>query len=278
MLKSLATTLLLGLTVFVHPSSAMVDHPIHFVEKGKGPALIFLHGLGGDWTRWKAVIDPLSRNYRVIALDLLGFGRSDKPEIEYTERVLAGSLEKFMKDRGIGRATIVGNSMGAGVAYGFAVDHPERIERLIIVNGGPTRCTELRKNDDPFILKQTRVIDRESTRKYFEDLVFDKASITESVLDDLYRSRMKSTRATSSIVRSFVNGHGCLTTDEIRKIRVPTLFIWGKHDQLSSLDRAKKLHEEIPGSKLELIDDAAHLPHMEQPRKFVDALSTFLAS
>lgn len=262
---------------FLIRADSMVDQKINYVERGEGQrTVILLHGLGGDWTRWKAVLEPLAKNFRVIALDQLGFGKSSRPTISYSERVLAESLAHFMRDNKISQATIIGNSMGAGVAYGFAVDHPEMVERLIIVNGGPTRCGDLRKKDDPFITKQTKVIDREGVNRYFADLVYEKKVITPSVLDDLYRTRMESKETTYSMVQSFVTGEGCLTNEQIAKIRIPTLFIWGKHDQLSSLERGKRLQSEISGAQFSLIENAAHLPHMEQPQVFVDAVTTFM--
>lgn len=250
----------------------VAKYKLRFVEKGSGKPLILLHGLGGDWTRWKASLDLLAKEYRVIALDQLGFGQSDKPKIQYSERVLAKSLAAFMDQQKIPKATILGNSMGAGVAYAFAVDHPEKIEKLIIVNGGPTRCDRLMKKDSPFVQVQTKVISRDEVRQYFEDLVQNKAALTKEVLDDLYRTRTESASTTYSMVDSFVNGDGCLNTEQIKKIKAKTLFIWGESDKLSSLERGKELQAELKKSKFVLVKNAAHLPHMEQPVAFAQAV------
>ena len=111
-------------------------HRRAFVKVGEGPALLLLHGLGCDHTTWDAVIEPLSRRYTVIAPDLLGHGRSDKPRADYTLGGFANGMRDLLTVLGIDKVTVVGHSFGGGVAMQFAYQYPERTERLMLVATG----------------------------------------------------------------------------------------------------------------------------------------------
>jgi pimeloyl-ACP methyl ester carboxylesterase len=265
------------LTALANPVADTKSYKIKYVEKGTGQPLILLHGLTGDWTRWGTTIDLLAKNHRVIALDQLGFGESDKPDIAYSERLLSQSLAQFMKDKHISRATIVGHSMGAGVAYGFAVDHPDMVEKLILVDGGPLRCTELSKRDSRFVLSYNKAITRASVRQELEEMFFDKTKITAKMLDDRYRTEMESKLATASLVDAFITGRGCLTNGQIAALETPTLIIWGRHDGRESIEFAKRLREDVGNSELQILEESGHFPPLEQPETLVGKMQEFMA-
>lgn len=258
------------------PTPAIETYRLHYVERGHGAPLILLHGLGGDWRRWKQSIEPLSRRYRVIAIDQLGFGASDKPKIEYGDRVFARSLAAFMKSHHIERATVVGNSMGAGVAYAFAIDYPNLLDKLVIVGGGPTRCSELAKPDDPFFKRQALMKDRKSIVGSFEKMFYNPKKLSEQDRTEFYESRIKSQYASASEVHSFTSGFGCVRNDEIAKIKAPTLIVWGANDDPKSMAKVTRLKSELANVQIRWINQAAHLPHMEQPEAFVNAVTAFL--
>ena len=254
----------------------MESYRIHYVERGHGDTVILLHGLGGDWRRWKQSIEPLSRHYRVIAIDQLGFGTSDKPKIDYGDRIFARSLAVFMKRHHIERATVVGNSMGAGVAYAFAIDYPERLDKLVIVGGGPTRCSELAKVDDPFFKRQAQMKDRQSIVGGFEKMFYDPKKLSAQDREEFYESRLKSRYASDSEIHSFITGVGCVHNEEIAKIKASTLIIWGANDDARSMAKVTRLKSELRNVQIRWISQAAHLPHMEQPEAFVNAVTAFL--
>jgi pimeloyl-ACP methyl ester carboxylesterase len=112
---------------------------LHYLEAGHGAPVILLHGLGGDGSRWGPNIKPLSVDFRVIALDQIGFGQSDKPLANYHTGMLAEFLAGFIKTLGIPKASLVGNSMGAGTALYTAVHYPTIVDRIILADGGGFR-------------------------------------------------------------------------------------------------------------------------------------------
>jgi len=107
---------------------------IHYMEAGSGPVVIFLHGLGGDRKNWGPTIGPLSEKYRVIAPDQIGFGLSDKPLINYRIGTLVDVLDRMLKELKIERASLVGNSLGGWAAAAFTLAHPEKVDRLVLVD------------------------------------------------------------------------------------------------------------------------------------------------
>ncbi|HKS41714.1 MAG TPA: alpha/beta hydrolase, partial [Blastocatellia bacterium] len=107
---------------------------IHYQEAGSGPVVILLHGLGGDVSNWAQTIGPLSQKYRVIVPDQIGFGRSDKPMINYRVGTLVDFLDGFYKELKLERASLVGNSLGGWTAAAYTLAHPEKVERLVLVD------------------------------------------------------------------------------------------------------------------------------------------------
>src|SRR6516164_7359113 len=112
---------------------------LHYLEAGRGTPVVLLHGLGGDGSRWGPNIEPLARDFHVFALDQIGFGQSDKPLANYHTGMLAEFLVGFLKAVDMPRASLVGNSMGAGVALYTAVHYPAVIDRIVLADGGGYR-------------------------------------------------------------------------------------------------------------------------------------------
>ena len=141
----IAATLLFGATASaqerVEPAAkdaTVLGYKMHYLEAGRGDPVILLHGSGGE-VRWMPQIKALSSDFRVIAIDHIGFGQSDKPLTTYHSGVFAGFLVGFMKAIGVPRATLIGQSLGAAVALDLAVHHPNMVQRLVLVDGGGFR-------------------------------------------------------------------------------------------------------------------------------------------
>src|SRR5712691_7108004 len=113
---------------------------LHYLEAGSGPAVVLLHGLGGDGSRWRPNVEPLAKDFHVFALDQIGFGQSDKPLANYNTGMLAEFLVDFLKAAGLPRASLGGNSMGAGVALYTAVHYPQVVDRIVLADGGGFRA------------------------------------------------------------------------------------------------------------------------------------------
>src|SRR6476646_7327027 len=114
---------------------------LHYPEAGRGAPVVLLHGLGGDGSRWGPNIDPLAKDFHVFALDQIGFGESDKPLANYHTGMLAEFLVGFLKAAGVPKASLVGNSMGAGVALYTAVHFPDMVDRIVLADGGGYRSS-----------------------------------------------------------------------------------------------------------------------------------------
>src|SRR5690242_16063636 len=112
----------------IEKDATVLGFKLHYRELGQGPTVVLLHGLGGDSTRWERNIGPLSRDFRVVALDQIGFGQSDKPLANYDNRMLAEFLLRFLAAIGVAKASLIGNSMGAQVALHAAVQHPDVVD------------------------------------------------------------------------------------------------------------------------------------------------------
>src|SRR5438094_7387207 len=115
---------------------------LHYLEAGRGAPVVLLHGLGGDGSRWGPNIEPLAKDFHVFALDQIGFGQSDKPLANYHTGMLAEFLVGFLKAAGVPKASLVGNSMGAGVALYTAVHYPEMVDRIVLADGGGYRSAD----------------------------------------------------------------------------------------------------------------------------------------
>src|SRR5438552_975999 len=139
------TVVLSALSVAAQPSAvaskdvSVLGFKLHYLEAGRGAPIVLLHGLGGDGSRWRPNIEPLSNDFHVFALDQIGFGDSDKPLANYHTGMLAEFLVDFLKAVNVPKASLVGNSMGAGVALYTAVHFPQVVDRIVLADGGGFR-------------------------------------------------------------------------------------------------------------------------------------------
>src|SRR5215510_500936 len=137
---------------------------IHYLEAGSGPAVILIHGLGGNTTNWTPTIAPLAQKYRVLVPDQIGFGKSDKPMLNYRVGTLVDFLDGFYKQVGIQKASLVGNSLGGFTAAAYAIAHPEKVDKLVLVDAAGFRVTG---DIDPKVLNGLNP----STKQQIKDLL-----------------------------------------------------------------------------------------------------------
>jgi pimeloyl-ACP methyl ester carboxylesterase len=242
---------------------------------------VLLHGLGGDGSRWAPNIDPLSKDFRVLALDQIGFGQSDKPLANYHTGMLSEFLVGFLKSVGVSKASLVGNSMGAGVALYTAVHYPEVVDRLVLADGGGYRAASDAQRSAPSAadLHRRQVangVTREETREYFRIMFHDKSLVTDKMVEDNLILRLHSAFTITKIQESGERGFGSLSEEEVRGVKAPTLILWGKYDELANPAGADRLERAIPGSKKILIDNSGHLPQLERSDDFNRLVREFL--
>jgi 2-hydroxy-6-oxonona-2,4-dienedioate hydrolase len=260
--------------------ATVFGYKLHYLEAGRGEPIILLHGTGGEGARWMPTIQGLAGNFRVIALDQVGFGQSDKPLTIYHSGVFAGFLAQFMKTLGVPKATVMGQSMGAGVALYLAVHHPEMVERLVLVDGGGYRSTA----DAPAAAPNwhNRQIANagtlEESREYLEKLYYDHSFVTDRLVEQNLILRLRSAYTIESMQTAGERGLGGVTEDEVRGIKAPTLLVWGVNDPLSAVANADKLNGAIKNSRKFLFEKAGHYPFLEHVDKFNQVVLEFLKS
>jgi pimeloyl-ACP methyl ester carboxylesterase len=256
--------------------ATVFGYKLHYLEAGRGEPVILLHGTGGEGARWTPTIQGLASDFRVIAPDQIGFGQSDKPLTIYHSGVFAGFLAAFMKEIGLPKASLVGQSMGAGVALVFAAKHPQMVERMVLVNGGGYRSPAAPSAPDWHARQIANAGTLEESREYMEKLYFDHSFVTDKLVEQNLMQRLRSAYTIESMQIANDRGLGGVTEDEVRAITAPTLLVWGVNDKLSPPANADKLNAAIKGSRKVLIDKAGHYPFLEHPEKFNQVVREFL--
>ena len=251
-------------------------YKLHYLEAGRGAPVILLHGTGGEGARWTPQLQGLSSDFRVIALDQIGFGQSDKPMTNYHSGVFAGFLAGFMKAIGVPKASLIGQSMGAAVALSLAVEKPEMVERLVLVNGGGFRSGPRTTPPDWHARQIANAGTLAESREYMEKLYYDHSFVTDKLVEQNLMQRLRSAYTIESMQNAADRGLGGVSEDEVRAIKAPTLLVWGANDKLSPPANADKLNAVIKGSRKVLIDKAGHYPFLEHPDKFNQVVREFL--
>jgi pimeloyl-ACP methyl ester carboxylesterase len=261
-----------------------------FVLVGDGPALLLIHGIGDSSLTWRSLIPALARTHTIIAPDLLGHGASDKPRADYSVAAYANGMRDLLSVLEVDRATVIGHSLGGGVAMQFAYQYPERCERLVLIStGGVARevnpLLRLASAPDADLLlplvgiAATRVVVRNAftlLRRFGTDIGHDA--------DDLLRvfEALPDATARRAFVRSLravVDWRGQVITmlDRCYLARgMPTLLVWGARDAVIPYKHARIAHAAMPGSRLETFEDAGHFPHHTDERRFLAVLRDFL--
>jgi pimeloyl-ACP methyl ester carboxylesterase len=249
---------------------------IHYVEAGSGPVVVLLHGLGGNTTNWAFNIAPLAQKYRVVVLDQIGFGQSDKPLINYRIATYVDFLDAFLKELKIERASLVGNSMGGWVAAAYALAHPEKVERLVLVDAAGFSFAQ--GFDTSQLIKlnpSTRDGMKELvSRVFYNKLIF----MSDAFIDASMAGRINAGdgHTIRSITESIIRREDFLD-NRLSAIKQPTLVIWGREDGLLPLADGQRFQKEIPGAQLLVFDQCGHVPQVEKASEFNAAVLKFLA-
>jgi pimeloyl-ACP methyl ester carboxylesterase len=252
-------------------TATVFGRSIRYYDVGSGPPLLLIHGIGGDADEWAFCFEPFSQTHRVIALDLLGFGRSDKPSIDYTITGFVEVVEEFLRGLKIERAAVLGESLGGWIASALALKSPKTVEKLILVDAAGVW------GDVAGLPIDVRVSTRAHLRDVFRLLFYDKGLATDLLIDMAYELHLERGDGFTidSLLRTQQEGRERLD-NIIGQLSMATLIVWGEHDEMIPLSVGRNLHRLIPGSKLEVIPQCGHLPALEKPVEFVRCVLTFL--
>ena len=241
---------------------------IHYFEVGQGPAVILLHGLGGAKEFWLANIGALAPKYHVYAIDEIGFGQSDKPLIDYKVATFTDFLHGFMQGEKIAKATLVGNSFGGWIATDFAVQHPEMVDKLVLVDAAGLTWQRPLPDLNPSTIAGWRTL--------IELVFYDKRMVSDEGVMQAFTQHMRNNdgytieRTVASFASpQFEDGH-------LASIHAATLVVWGRQDELIPLASGEKLRDGITGAKLLVVEHCGHVPQIEKAAEFNQALLEFL--
>jgi pimeloyl-ACP methyl ester carboxylesterase len=273
---------------------------LHYVCGGAGPPLVLVHGLGSSAAvEFYYNLEPLAARHRVFAIDLPGFGRSDKPVLEYTIEVFVKAVRDLMASQGLERAAVMGVSMGGRVALGLALDTPHIVERLVLVDalgvGPPRRVLAYRilltRGVGELTLSGTaralRRMNPAIIRRFWGWYLqrpgrVDRIWSDERIADHgTLLSKPEYRAAYLSALRSIAGMRqlrdGVVVESRLPELRMPTLLIWGRHDHIFPASHAEWAKEKLRNGRVEIFDDSGHTPQMEEPERFNRLVLDFLA-
>ncbi|KAF3889804.1 MULTISPECIES: alpha/beta fold hydrolase [Nostocales] len=250
-----------------------------------GSTVILLHGGGGYIELWKHNIFELAKHHRVYAFDMVGAGRSDKPDAKYTFDFMAQFTRDFMKALDIARASLIGTSAGGGVALTFTLNFPELVEGLILVGSaglGKEISFWLRVTTLPGLDKLFSSPSQSSLAMLCKQAVYDSKLITDEIVKEFYQmARLPgAAEATLNVGRSNFNIWGQFyqpIAQRLPTIVAPTLIIWGRQDTMVPVTHAHNGAKTIPNARLEIIEECGHWAPIEYPQKFNQLVLEFLS-
>ena len=253
---------------------------IRYLESGKGAKkhVLFIHGLGSAADRWMKIPDELSSDFHSIAIDLPGFGESDKPQkMNYTIEDFRKIILSFLKETQIqnDQINLIGHSLGGYIASEIAIQNQNLIRQLVLIDssGMLEKPTPVLEEYFEAAMNPTQG----NVRKAFEKMVADPKRIPQLLVDGFIR-RINMPNAKHAFESTLLNSATTqIGLERLRKINpIPTLIIWGVHDKVIPLEHSKFFKESISNSRLEIIDDSGHAPFAEKPSQVSELLKNFL--
>jgi pimeloyl-ACP methyl ester carboxylesterase len=265
-------------------------HDVGYRAAGEGPVVVLIHGMAGSSVTWRQVAPALAEHYTVVCPDLAGHGRSAKPRGDYSLGAHACGVRDLLVTLGYERATVVGQSLGGGIAMQFAYLFPQRVERLVLVSSGglgPEVSLLLRALSLPgseYVLPLV-------TWPFLRDLVPRVTGALGRVgvrpapeVEEMWRAYasladQEARLAFVHTLRSVVDvaGQRVSAADRLYLAsEIPTMLVWGDRDPIIPVDHGRRAHEAMPGSRLEVFEGVGHFPQAERPEQFVRVLLDFL--
>jgi pimeloyl-ACP methyl ester carboxylesterase len=258
---------------------------VHYRDEGNmndSIPIILLHGMSSSLNTWDSLVILMKGEKRMISMDLPAFGLTGpNPQNIYGTDYYESFLDSFLLKLNIKQCIIAGNSMGGGIAWNYTADHPEKINKLILINSAGFQGKK-GKGSLGFTIASMPVINNLLlyitptflVRKSLETIFVDQSKITEKLITRFHDLTIceGNRRAALSIFKNRVNQN----TDKINKINTPTLIIWGENDELISVDNAYLFQKGIKESKLEILKNTGHTPMEENPEKTAAIVKAFL--
>ncbi|MBE2317653.1 alpha/beta hydrolase [Solirubrobacter sp. CPCC 204708] len=271
---------------------AVHGHTVTYRTAGEGPVLLLLHGVTNSSETWEPIVHALAGRFTIVAPDLLGHGHSATPRGDYSLGAHASGVRDLLSALGHDRVTVVGHSLGGGVAMQFAYQFPERCERLVLVSsGGLGREVHLllRAATIPgadWVLpvltsRGVRTIGSGIAAALRQGHLAPKGDVGVLAKGFASLDSAGSRSAFLHTVRAVIDtgGQRVSANDRLHLAAVlPTLIVWGERDSIIPIAHGHAAHEAMPGSRLEVFEGAGHMPHHHDPERFAAVLTEFCAN
>lgn len=264
-------------------NSSYGAHQVHYIEKGTGSNhIILIHGFGGHSFTWRFIIDQLAEaGYHIWSIDLLGFGLSDKPlGAPYGLDLFRQQITDFIISKKIGSAHLIGNSMGGGLCLGMAVEHPQMVKSLVLIDPFAYPQTL------PMTLKITKFAGKAASpfqgdfmvRRVLEEVMYDPSKVTHEQVDayTLPFRMPGGIEAFISTLQNFDNNQIKNLSKKYSKISVPLLLIWGREDSWIPISTIDLFRKDFPKAEVLIIPQCGHIPQEECPEAVLDSIKKFL--
>lgn len=267
---------------------------VHFKEMGQGePVFVLLHGFGASTYSWREVLEPLSKEGRVIAYDRPSFGLTSRPmpgdwtrTNPYSVQGNVELLDGLMNQLGVEKIILVGNSAGGGVAAAYAIAYPERVQGLVLVdpaigNGHegrfpswilPIMATPQMRHLGPLLVRSIAGDSGDETIK----LAWHNPTLINQQVYDGYRKPLQANNWDKALYEFTIASNPTEDLSRLTEIKIPVLVVSGDDDRIVPTDSSIHLSNEIPGAKLVIFNNCGHVPQEECPNQFMDALKGFL--
>jgi len=261
---------------------------LHYVHAGDGPPIVFLHGVLGSHEVWADLAAELAQEHTVVVPDLFGHGASDKHEGDYSLGAHAAGVRDLLSALGFDRVTMIGHSLGGGIALQFSYLFPERVEALVLVaSGGLGREVNLLLRAPTFpgsewvlpVIASRWATRQGNTLSRGLRMVGVKGGPDVAQAWHGFESLgdAESRRAFLATIRSVVGPEGQRVSAQelLPGITVPTLLVWGARDRMIPLAHAQEAVQKIPDARLVVFDRGGHFPHLDEPDRFADLIREF---
>ncbi len=238
------------------------------------PPLVLIHGLGASAERWEFVAPTLGKHFRIVVPDLIGFGLSDKPLVDYTPDFFADFLEGFFECIGVAGPSLIGSSLGGHIAAEYCSRDPGSVERLVLVSP-----SGVMKSSTPALdayIMAALYPSREGAKNAFQVMTGSPRKIDQHIIDGFVQ-RMKMPNAKMAFMSTLLGLKNADTiTAKLRSIEAPTLIVWGGRDPVIPIEHAEHFVSSIRDCRLFRMDFCGHTPYVEDPDKFCQAVLEFL--
>ncbi len=256
---------------------------IGYYDRGTGMPVVLIHGMFGDFLDWEPVIEPLASSHRVIALDLPGFGSSSKPRREYSDDFFVATLHDFFQQLALQEFILAGNSFGGQIAILYALQHPERVSKLLLVNsGGFRKYTEKEKAMIEPRFSESLIA---GLTPGINALLFGGVFTQESQTSVRYLAKQNAKLQRPdypayayAVSRSIHLSLATYLVDRLPELHCPTLLLWGEKDQVLPLAQAELALTQLRNGQLKTIPGCGHAPQLECPAEFLRSVQPFLSS